>query len=204
MLAAWLVGAALLLDASAAVPSCFVATAPPASLRHRLTRFHATAAQPSLPRSARRGGGPVKPDAGEDEAEGLVSSILASVGAAWWRVLSVSAGMLCGAACELSLIYLCVPNACPGHANHLTPPSCARPALPAVSCFSHSLGSTVAAVCVCAGLGTRRQGAPGGGSQNAPQPQGRVVEEAICCGCAGADCSAIFFQSSAACRESIG
>jgi hypothetical protein len=154
---ACLVAAALLVEALEAVPcGCFVAPAPAASLRHRFTRFHASAARPlprSLPRSARRGGGPLKPDAGE--AEGLVSSILASVGAAWWRILSVSAGTLRGAACELSLIYLCVPNACPAHAN-LTPPSCAPPAPPAVSCFSHSLGSTVAAVCVCAGLGIRR------------------------------------------------
>jgi len=158
---ACLVAAALLLEAYAEVTSgCFVAPAPAASLRHRFTRFHASAARPlprSLPRSARRSGGPLKLDVDEGEAEGLVSSILASVGAAWWRVLSASAGTLRGAACELSLFYLCVSNACPaaGHAN-LTPPSCAPPAPPTVSCFSHSLGSTIAAVCVCAGLGIRR------------------------------------------------
>ncbi len=201
MLSVAIAAAALLLDASAAVPSsCFVAPAP-ASLRNRL---HASAAQPlprSLARSCGHGSGrvcgPLKADAGEDEAHGKIKRIMIRVGAAWWRILSVSAGMLRGAACALSLNLLSVPDAAPRQSD---PALCA----PSVSCFSHSLGSTVAAVCVCAGLGTRREGAPGGGAQNAAQPWGRIVEEEICCGCAGAECSAIFLQRSAACRESIG
>ena len=189
--------ALLLLDASsaAALPGCFVAPAGrpmlpflacqrpalrPASRRIPAAALAGRGGAQQPRSSARRGtGAGCRPASAEAHGpDGLLASVLSSVFAAWWRVLSLSAGLEAPPRAARRL------QPCPR--ARLRPQPCPRRYLTPHHPRSNGNGRAVAAACVCARLGSGREGATGGGAQDAAQPPAREVAADVCGSCPGA------------------